>query len=67
MNDLIIIRDLTFKYDDEFIFNRFSLNIKENSWTTLVGPNGSGKSTLIKILLGLLRAEGYINIDKNII
>lgn len=67
MNDLIIIRDLTFKYDDEFIFNRFSLNIKENSWTTLVGPNGSGKSTLIKILLGLLRAEGYINIDKKIL
>ena len=66
MNDLIIIKDLTFCYDKEYIFSRFNLNIKENSWVTLVGPNGSGKSTLIKILLGLYKFDGYISICQKI-
>ncbi|NLL44391.1 MAG: ATP-binding cassette domain-containing protein [Mollicutes bacterium] len=67
MNDLIIIKDLTFCYDKEYIFSRFNLNIKENSWVTLVGPNGSGKSTLIKILLGLYKFDGYISICQKIL
>lgn len=67
MDDIIIIKDLIFKYDDKFIFNRFSLNIKEGSWTTLVGPNGSGKSTLVRILVGLLEINSYVNIDKCIL
>lgn len=67
MDNIIIIKDLIFKYDNKFIFNRFSLDIKDGSWTTLVGPNGGGKSTLVKILLGLLKTESYINIDKDIL
>jgi energy-coupling factor transport system ATP-binding protein len=67
MDDIIIIKDLMFKYNNNVIFEQFSLDIKEGSWTTLIGPNGSGKSTLVKILLGLLKFEGYINIDKCIL
>ena len=57
MKDIININSLTFRYCDRFIFDRFSLNIKEGEWVTITGPNGSGKSTLIKIITGLLKSE----------
>lgn len=62
MKDIININSLTFRYCDKFIFDRFSLNIKEGEWVTITGPNGSGKSTLIKILTGLLKSESDITI-----
>ncbi len=62
---MIEIKDLIYQYEKDstnYIFNRFSLILKKGSFTTLVGPIGSGKSTLIKILLGLIKVNGYIKI-----
>lgn len=67
MDDIIIIKDLNFKYDNKLIFSRFDLEIKRGTFTTIVGPNGSGKSTLIKIILGLLRVNSYVNIDQSLL
>lgn len=61
--NIIEIKDLNFKYKEKEIFNHFNLNIEKGSFTTIIGLNGSGKSTLVKILLGLLNAEGKIKID----
>lgn len=61
--NIIDIRNLTFKYEEKLIFDKFNLSIEENSFTTIIGLNGSGKSTLIKILLGLLPADGEIKIN----
>ncbi len=63
MDNILIIRDLTFKYDETKIFDNFNLTLRRGTWTTLVGPNGSGKSTLIKIMVGLLKFDGYISIN----
>lgn len=63
MNNIIRIDKLNFKYKDKQIFNNLNLNIERGSFVSVIGPNGSGKSTLIKILTGLLKYEGYINID----
>lgn len=63
MDDIVKIKDLVFKYDDSLIFNRFNLGIKRNSFITITGPNGCGKTTLVKILGGLEKFDGYINID----
>lgn len=63
MDNVIRIKDLIFKRNDKFIFNRFNLNIKRNSFTTIVGPNACGKSSLVKILCGLEKFDGYINVD----
>jgi molybdate transport system ATP-binding protein len=38
------------------------LSIKENSFTAITGKNGSGKTTLLKIIAGLNKAKGSINI-----
>ena len=63
MNCIIKIEKLNFKYKDKQIFNNLDLNIEKGSFISIIGPNGSGKSTLIKILTGLLKYDGYINID----
>lgn len=63
MDDIIKIEKLSFKYKDKQIFNNLNINIQKGSFVSIIGPNGSGKSTLIKILTGLLKYEGYINID----
>lgn len=66
VDDILVIKDLTFKYNDKTIFDQFNLTIKRGTWTTIIGPNGGGKSTLIKIIMGLLRADGYITIDNTL-
>jgi energy-coupling factor transport system ATP-binding protein len=63
MDNIIMIRNLSFKYDDLLIFDHFNLDIKRGTWTNIIGPNGSGKSTLIKIILGLFPFEGSIDIN----
>ena len=62
MDNMIVINDLCFKYDDSIIFDNFNLSIKKGNFTTILGNNGSGKSTLVKILCGLLDFNGSISI-----
>ena len=64
----IIIKDVTFSYDDKIIFENLNLRIKSNSRVAFVGSSGSGKSTLIKLIVGFYKPKsGEIQIDdKNI-
>lgn len=59
---IISIRNLRFKYHNKSIFDNFNLEIEENKIISIIGPNGCGKSTLIKILVGLLKYNGAIDI-----
>ena len=46
------------------VIKDFSLNIKSQSFTTLVGPSGCGKSTLLRMIAGLEETNsGKISID----
>jgi energy-coupling factor transport system ATP-binding protein len=63
MSDIINIKNLSFRYDEHFVFFRLLLKIKKGEWVSLIGPNGSGKSTLLKILVGLLYNDSQIIID----
>lgn len=63
MDNIISINNLSFKYDNNIIFDNFCLNIKRGSFTTILGNNGSGKSTLVRLLLGLLDSNNSILID----
>lgn len=63
MDEIIKIDNLMFRYNDLFIFDKFSLNVKRGTWLTISGPNGSGKSTLIKIITGILKTNCRILID----
>ena len=63
MDDILKIKDLTFKYTDTLIFKSLNLTLKYNDWYTLIGNSGSGKTTLVKIICGLI--EGSFNIEFN--
>lgn len=63
MNDIVVIKGLTFKYGEKLVLQDLDLTVKNNSWITILGPSGSGKSALLKILSGDLEADGYFNVD----
>ncbi len=60
---IIKIRSMSFKYNEKDIFKDFDLDIDRGSFTCIIGRNGSGKSTFARILGGIYKAFGYINID----
>lgn len=62
----IIVEDMYFAYDEEFILEDISFKIKEgDGCILLVGRNGAGKSTLINVLCGALKIdEGEIRREK---
>ena len=60
---IIKVKSMSFNYGNKYIFKDFDLDIKPNTFVSIIGKNGSGKSTLAKILIGLYQASGYITID----
>ena len=68
MDNIIKVKNITFKYDDEeqsdVVLQNFSLDIKRGSFTVILGHNGSGKSTLAKLLNGLYKpTDGEVLVD----
>ena len=51
-------QDLTRRYGDRLAVDRISMTVPERSIYGFLGRNGAGKTTTIKLLLGLLRADG---------
>lgn len=61
---MIVVNDVTRKFDDVTALDHVTLHVKPGSVYGLIGPNGAGKTTLIKHLTGLLRPQsGMISID----
>ena len=56
MDKAIVIRDLTFRYDDQSppVFSNLNLEIEEGQSVAVMGANGSGKSTLAYVLSGII-------------
>ena len=47
--------NLSYKFDDKYIFSNLSFAFEDHSIFKLVGNNGTGKSTLLKILSGIYK------------
>ena len=60
---IIKVNNMSFKYNENNIFKNFNIEIKQGEFITIIGKNGCGKTTLAKILIGLLKSDGYITID----
>ena len=54
---MIKLRNLTLRYGDKLVLDRFSLEIPKRGLTALSGPSGCGKTTLLRVMAGLETPE----------
>ena len=60
----IVFKNISFKYQEEYILKNFSLTIPKGKTVALVGQSGSGKSTLANLITRFYDVnEGSIYID----
>ncbi len=61
---MIVFENVSFSYESGTpVLKNLSFRIGKGESVGLIGANGAGKSTVMKVLLGLLRAEGRILVD----
>ena len=58
----IQIKDLSFVYDREVVFDKAGVFIPKGKFIVISGESGIGKSTLFKLLLGIHDYSGEINL-----
>jgi len=46
----LTLQNISFKYEDEFVFKSFNLKVNKGQTVALVGQSGSGKSTLANLV-----------------
>tara|TARA_R110000765_G_scaffold149872_1_gene252537 strand:+ start:2282 stop:4111 length:1830 start_codon:yes stop_codon:yes gene_type:complete len=62
----IILQNISFKYEDEYVLKNFNLTVKKGNTVALVGQSGSGKSTIANLVTRFYDVnEGQISIDSN--
>ena len=54
----ISFQDVSFAYEEEFVFEHLNFDVEEGEFVAILGHNGSGKSTLARLCDGLLIADG---------
>lgn len=63
-NNSIKLNHISFKYEDEWVLNDFSLEVPKGHTVALVGQSGSGKSTIANLLTRFYDVnEGVLEID----
>ena len=55
--NLIEVKNLTFKRGDRVIYDNLNLQVKKGKITAIMGPSGIGKTTLLKLIGGQLMPE----------
>lgn len=64
--EAIELKNVSFKYDNEYVLRDFSLKVKKGQTVALVGQSGSGKSTIANLLTRFYDVnKGSISIDGN--
>ena len=63
-DNTISLKNINFKYDEEYVLKDFSLQVKKGQTIALVGQSGSGKSTIANLLTRFYDVnDGTISID----
>ncbi len=63
-NESIEFRNVSFRYDDEWILKDLSFTVEKGQTVALVGPTGAGKSTIVQLMPRLYDVQkGQILID----
>ncbi|MFQ5867664.1 MAG: ABC transporter ATP-binding protein [bacterium] len=69
MDPIFRVRNLRFKYDESWVLDGLSFEVREGEILGIIGPNGSGKTTILRILSRvLIPQEGEVYIKgKNLL
>ena len=60
----ILLENISFKYEDDYVLKSFNLNVPKGGTVALVGQSGSGKSTIANLVTRFYDVnEGQIKID----
>ncbi len=66
--NILSLRNISKKFDDDVILNGISLDIKDKEFVTLLGPSGCGKTTTLRIIAGFVQPdEGDVFFEGKII
>ena len=61
---MLEFRNVSFSYEPGTpVLDNLSFHIRKGETVGLIGANGAGKSTIMKLMLGLLPAQGEILVD----
>lgn len=64
LNHGIVLNEVSFKYQDRLVLDRFSLEIPANKFTCVLGPSGVGKSTMLDLAIGMIKPQkGEVLVD----
>ena len=63
MEEILSIRNLNKTFESGFKLKDINFDIKEGEVVSLIGESGSGKTSISKIIVGLLKAEGQVQIN----
>lgn len=62
--NLVEVKNLTFKRGERMIYDNLNLKVKKGKITAIMGPSGIGKTTLLRLIGGqLIPAQGDILFD----
>ena len=63
MKEVLSIKNLNKTFESGFKLKDINFHINESEVVSLIGESGSGKTSISKIIMGLLKAEGEIQIN----
>ena len=63
MEEVLSIKNLNKTFESGFKLKDINFDIKEGEVVSLIGESGSGKTSISKIIVGLLKAEGQVQIN----
>ncbi|GFO99137.1 ABC transporter ATP-binding protein [Lactobacillus helveticus] len=64
MNDLLTVKDLTYRKNQKTILKDANLNLSSGKIVSLLGENGAGKTTLMRIIAGVAKNyKGEVNLE----
>lgn len=57
-NDVLTVKDLSKSFDHKLLFSHLNFEIKREEKVAIIGNNGTGKTTILKIINGIVPADG---------